>query len=170
MDDIIVTGNDDSLLQKFIQQLNRMFSLKDLGDLHHFHGIEVRRDHTGLFLTQTQYIRDILFKFGMSQCKPCPTPMSTGRSISLSDGKPMHDPTVYRSAVGALQYLLYTRPDIAFVVNKLSQFSHTPTDVHWQLLKRVFRYLQGTSQFGLYIQGNERLNVTGERPYCKVHV
>lgn len=95
-----------------------MFSLKYLGDLHQFLGIEVHPDATSLFLTQTQYIQDILFKFGMSQCKPCPTPLSTSRSISLYDGKPLNNLTVYRSAIGALQYLRHTRPVIAFVVNK----------------------------------------------------
>lgn len=87
--------------------------------------------------------------------------MSTGKSISLYDGKPMNNPSVYRSAIGALQYLTHTRPDIVFVVNKLSQFSTTPTDVHWLILKCVFRYLQGTVHFGLHIQCNETLNVTG---------
>ena len=137
-----------------------MFSLKNLGNLHHFLGIEVCRDHSGLFLTQTQYIIDILSKFDMMKCKSCPTPMSTGKIISASDGSPLHNPTMYRSAVGALQYLTHTRPDIAYVVNRLSQFLTAPTNEHWKLLKHVFRYLHGTFHLGLHIQCNAKVNLT----------
>ncbi|KAL5546517.1 hypothetical protein UlMin_006204 [Ulmus minor] len=73
----------------------------------------------------------------------------------------MKNPSLYRSAIGALQYLTHTRPDIAFVVNKLSQFLQEPTDTHWQSLKRVFRYLKGTIYHGLHIQHNEKLTLTG---------
>jgi hypothetical protein len=61
-------------------------------------------------------------------------------------GVPMDDPTTYRATLGSLQYLSLTRPDICFAVNKLSQFMHKPTDIHWQMVKRVLRYLQGTVQ------------------------
>ena len=130
VDDIIITGNDISLMQNFIQQLNQKFSLKDPGDLHHFLGIEVRRDHSGLFLSQTRYIIDLLSKFDMAKCKSCPTPMSTGKLVSANDSSPLANSTLYRSVVGALQYLTHTRPDITFVVNRLSQFLSAPTDAH----------------------------------------
>ncbi|KAL5540597.1 hypothetical protein UlMin_043546 [Ulmus minor] len=97
----------------------------------------------------------------MYNVKPCPTPMTTTHTLSAKTGTPMKNPSLYWSAIGALQYLTHTRPDIAFVVNKLSQFLQEPTDTHWQSLKRVFRYLKGTIYHGLHIQNNEKLTLTG---------
>ena len=98
------------------------FALKDLGDLHYFLEIEIYCDETGLYLTQTKYIKDLLKKSNMEHLKRYPTPMAVGKPISKLDGEPMSNPFVYRSAVGVLQYLTNTRPDITFAVNKLSQF------------------------------------------------
>lgn len=96
----------------------------------------------------------------MMNCKLCPTPMSTRKIISVSDHSPLHNPTMYHSNVGVLQYSTHTRTDIAFVINRLTQFLAAPTDEHWKLLKCMFRYLQGTLHLGLHIQCNERVNLT----------
>ncbi|KAJ9550796.1 hypothetical protein OSB04_014841 [Centaurea solstitialis] len=78
------------------------------------------------------------------------TPMAATASLSINDGMPLPDGSEYRSIVGALQYCTLTRPDIAFSVNKVCQFMHAPSDYHWQLVKRILRYLAGTSQHGLF--------------------
>ncbi|CAL1400404.1 unnamed protein product [Linum trigynum] len=80
---------------------------------------------------------------------PAPTPLSSAAKLLLVDGSPPTDVSLYKQAVGSLQYLLCTRPDIAFVVNKLSQFMHAPTQLHWQHVKHLFLYLKGTSHLGL---------------------
>ena len=87
----------------------------------------------------------------MLEAKPVTTPMASTTSLSAFDGEPFPDHTLFRSTVGALQYLSITRPDIAFTVNKLSQFMHKPTLTHWQAVKRLLRYLKHTIQFGLQI-------------------
>ena len=161
VDDMIVTGNNVQELNKFIAKLNRHFSLKDLGALHYFLGIEVYRDDTGLYLTQSKYIGEILDRFGMLNIKPCPTPMVSGKVLSKDDGEVLDNPTMYRSAIGALQYLVHTRPDIAFSVNKLSQFLQCPTTTHWNGVKRILRYLKGTLCHGLHIAYSERLDIIG---------
>jgi hypothetical protein len=104
--------------------------LKDLGNLHYFLGIEAVRDEIGIYLSQRKYIEDLLEKNSMTASKPCPTPMVVGKPLSIHDGEPMHIPTMYRSVIGALQYLTNTRPDIAFAVNNLSQFLQCPTTAH----------------------------------------
>jgi hypothetical protein len=129
VDDIIVTGSNNDFLETFITQLNTAFSLKDLGHLHYFLGIEVHRDAGGMYLKQTKYIRDLLKKFNMEKASTCPTPMVTGKQF-VAEGEPMANPTLYRQAIGALQYLTNTRPDIAFSVNKLSQYMSLPTTDH----------------------------------------
>lgn len=69
----------------------------------------------------------------------------------------MTDPLLYRSTLGALQYLCNTRPDIEYIVNRLSQFLKAPTDVYEGVVKRVLRYLKGTSDLGILIQPSDHL-------------
>lgn len=75
------------------------------------------------------------------------TPISTpadSHSRLILDGDPFSDPTLYRQVVGSLQYATITRPDIAFAVNWVCQYMHSPTVLHWQAVKRILRYLKGT--------------------------
>ncbi|KAM3360501.1 hypothetical protein P3S68_020213 [Capsicum galapagoense] len=85
--------------------------------------------------------------------------MSASELIMLSDGAHLTDATRYRQVVGRLQYLSFTRPEIAYVVNKLSQFMQTPSDLHWKVVKRVLHYLRGTIQLGLRVTPIEDFNL-----------
>jgi histone deacetylase 1/2 len=67
------------------------------------------------------------------------------------------DATRYKSIVGALQYLTITRPDLAFAVNKVCQYLHSPTTEHWTAVKRILRYVRGTSNVGLKIMKSPSL-------------
>ena len=90
--------------------------MKDLGTLHHFLGMHVQRSGCGFLLSQRQYMMEILNCAGMADCKSCSTPVDTNRKLSADDCPPVADPTDYRSLASALQYLTFTRPDIAYVV------------------------------------------------------
>ena len=149
VDDLVLIGNNTMLLSTFIQALANRFSVKDLGNLHYFLGVEVIPTTTGLFLSQHKYIHDFLAKAKMDGAKDVTTPMATSTPLILSDGSPLTDATTFRQLVGGLQYLSLTRPDISFTVNKLSQFMHRPTESHWQALKRLIRYLKGTIFHGI---------------------
>ncbi|RVW35994.1 Retrovirus-related Pol polyprotein from transposon RE1 [Vitis vinifera] len=149
VDDIIITGNNVEAAQTFIQQLSQRFSLKDLGPLTYFLGVEVTSHTNGLFLGQHKYIADLLNRTHMTEAKPAPTPLATSPILTLQSGTPLFDPTEYRIVVGSLQYLSLTRPDIAYTVNKLSQFMHQPTSDHWNAVKRLLRYLCGTLDHGI---------------------
>ena len=70
MDDIIITGNDSWAVTRLIQELGREFSLKDLGPLHYFLGMECHRTPSGLFLSQQKYVRDLLLRLKMDDVKP----------------------------------------------------------------------------------------------------
>lgn len=161
VDDIIITGNDSKELNRFIDRLNKVFSLKDLGPLNYFLGIEVYRDSTGIYLSQGKYISELLQRTEMANLKPSPTPMVAGKPMSITDGEPLNTPTAYRSIIGALQYLSHTRPDISYAVNKLSQFLRAPTTTHWSATKRILRYLKGTMYHGLHISPALNLSLIG---------
>uniref|UniRef100_A0A2N9HWF7 Reverse transcriptase Ty1/copia-type domain-containing protein n=1 Tax=Fagus sylvatica TaxID=28930 RepID=A0A2N9HWF7_FAGSY len=126
-------------------------TLKGRGNLNFFLGIEVLSNPHGIILSQHRYIIDLLHRTKMSEAKPITTPMASTSSLSAFEGELFPDLTLYRSTVGTLQYLALTRPDIAFTVNKLSQFMQKPLLPHWQTVKRLLRYLKNTLNFGLQI-------------------
>ncbi|RVW14812.1 Retrovirus-related Pol polyprotein from transposon RE1 [Vitis vinifera] len=102
VDDIIITGNNVEAAQTFIQQLSQRFSLKDLGPLTYFLGVEVTSHTNGLFLSQRKYIVDLLNRTHMTEAKPAPTPLATSPILTLQSGTPLSDPTEYRTVVGSL--------------------------------------------------------------------
>uniref|UniRef100_A0A803PBI7 Reverse transcriptase Ty1/copia-type domain-containing protein n=1 Tax=Cannabis sativa TaxID=3483 RepID=A0A803PBI7_CANSA len=106
------------------------------------------------------YVDDIV-KAKLENTKPSVTPMTAGKPLSISNGTPLSQPTIFRIVIGALQYLSHTRPDISFAVNKLSQFIKQPTDVHWGATKRILRYLKGTMHHGLHIAPSVNLTLVG---------
>ncbi|KAI3765987.1 hypothetical protein L2E82_16034 [Cichorium intybus] len=148
VDDLILTGNSESVITSFTTQLNQEFAIKDLGDLSYFLGLEVTYTDDGLFLSQTKYATDILTRADLLESKPVPTPLITHETFT-SHGFPFQDVTRYRSLVGALQYLTITRPDLSYAVNQASQYLQAPTTDHFQSVKRILRYVKGTLSFGL---------------------
>ncbi|XP_017189746.1 uncharacterized mitochondrial protein AtMg00810-like [Malus domestica] len=149
VDDIIITGNDSLAIQQVIQSLTSEFDIKDLGSLHYFLGIQISRTANGLFLSQHKYVHDLLVKTEMVDSKPCDTPCLPYHRLLKDDGEPYNNPTHYRSVVGALQYLTFTRPDIAFSVHQVCQFMQCPMVSHYTAVKRILRYLKGTMTYGL---------------------
>jgi histone deacetylase 1/2 len=134
-----------------LKDLRKEFALKDLGDLHYFLGMEVQKSDDGLILSQTNYAQDILEKAGMTNCKGSPTPLSSSKKITTHEGELLgpNDSTKYRSIVGGLQYLTLTRPDIAYAVNKICQYLHAPTTLHWTAVKCIMRYVKHTVGLGI---------------------
>jgi histone deacetylase 1/2 len=153
VDDIIVASSSQKATGALLKDLEKEFALKYLGNLHYFLGIEVNKLGDGLKLSQERYAADVLQRAGMHKCKAIDTPLSSTKKLSVTEGEPLgtEDATRYRSIVGALQYLTLTRPDISFSVNKVCQFLHAPTSVHWSAVKRILRYIQGTLKLGLKI-------------------
>ena len=91
----------------------------------------------------------------MADCKGIETPFSTLDKLKRNEGAKFHDPTLYKSVIRNLQYAVLTRPQLAFFVNKLSQFMSDPRQSHWIACKRVLRYLKNTMNMCLRIKKSE---------------
>lgn len=163
VDDILVTGSDANELENFIVKLNKVFALKDLGNVHYFLGLEVKRDDTWMFMSQKKYMMDLLERFDMKDCSPCPSPMVSGKQFTEGSDDNLRNPTIFRRLIDALQYVTNARPDITFSVNKLSRYLNNPSVRHWQAAKRILRYLKGTIDFGIHLKLSSSLRLCG---YC----
>jgi len=159
VDDIIVTGSSPAEVSTLIATLATRFSLKDLGCLNYILGVKVIPSTTGIFLSQRKYITNLLHKSGMADTKPAFIPLSATDKLLKDYGDLLSSSTKYRALVGSLQYLSLTRPDIAFSTNKLTQFMQNPRTTHWTVLKRVLKYLAGSSDKGVFISTITPLNL-----------
>lgn len=142
-------GRNSDLVSLFLWKLSDVFKVRDLGSPHFFLGIETVHSKNALLMSQARYMRDILHRAGMSDCKPIATPILVSRQAATDSSMPCEDPSLYHSLAGALQYLKVTRPDLSFAVNKLCQHMHLPFVDHWKALKCVLQYVKGTLNYGL---------------------
>ncbi|KAK2973116.1 hypothetical protein RJ640_027088 [Escallonia rubra] len=159
--DIAATSDNSNILAQIIAQLQQEFAMKDLGYLHYFLGIEVRKFSQGLFLSQKKYATELLDRAQMKNCKPIGTPMIARASSATQTSVPFSDPHFYRSIVEGLQYLTFTRPDISYSVNYVCQYMQNPTNHHFQLVKRILRYVHGTLGHGIRLLSQGSLDLYG---------
>lgn len=135
---------------KWKEVLMSEFKMTDLGPLHLFLGIKIDRTNEGMFLTQSQYIQNLLNRFGMANCNSAATPIELDPTQELQ-GDCILETKPYRELIGCLSYLsLTTRPDISVAVNFYSRFQSNATDAQWVGLKRILRYLKGTMEVGMF--------------------
>ena len=150
VDDLILASTHMSLIDDMKLKLSKRFKIDDRGPLQWFLGLEFRQENDKITINQSAYTDKLLDKFGMSECKPAPTPAAEGQYLSSDDHGEPNDNFDYRGLIGGLLYLsVATRPDISWVTSKLSQFLQSPTNTHITAAKRVLRYLKGTSDWEL---------------------
>ncbi|GJR13100.1 ribonuclease H-like domain-containing protein [Tanacetum coccineum] len=150
VDDIVLTASSESFLQQIIGFLHKEFAMTDLCSLNYFMGISVTRDSSSLFLSLQKYASEILERADMVNCNSSQTPVDTESKLG-ADGDPVSDRTLYRSLAGSLQYLIFTRPDISYVVQQICLYMHDPRKPHFSALKRILKYVQGTLNYGLQL-------------------
>lgn len=167
VDDIAIFSKDAKNIDDIVKAIEEDFEARDLGELSYFLGVRItRRNNAVIELDQEAYINDLLKRFGMEECRSAATPMEPGITLSKDDAPKIETEMKemklrpYRELIGALNYLAQcTRPDLALVISKLSQFCSNPGERHWIEAKRVLRYLSGTKRFALTYK-NSRPDLT----------
>ena len=155
VDDLIITGECVQDINKFKSQMEKLFSMSDLGLLSYYLGIEVCQNSQGITLNQSAYAKKVLDKCGMKDCNPSQIPMEPRLKLSKESTSPPVDTTLYRSIVGSLRYLLHTRPDLAFSVGMVSRYMEKPTTEHMAAVKHILRYVKGTLNLGCVYEKKE---------------
>ncbi|KAL0329372.1 UNVERIFIED_CONTAM: Retrovirus-related Pol polyprotein from transposon RE2, partial [Sesamum radiatum] len=160
VDDILLTGTSESSLNDVKQYLDGLFAIKDLGSAKYFLGLELARSSHGLLVTQHKYLQDILSDTSMLNAKVASTPFPSGLHLTLDEGALLQFPDRYRRLVGRLLYLGFTRVDLSFPVQQLSQYMQHPRTSHWDATLHVLRYLKGSCNLGLFFPSQNSLRLT----------
>nr|GEZ75099.1 hypothetical protein [Tanacetum cinerariifolium] len=108
-----------------------------------------------------KYVLEILNKYGMKSCDSVGTPMEIKDKLVLDQNGTPIDTTKYRSMIGALMYLTSSRPDIVHATCLCTRYQAKPTEKHLKEVKRIFRYLRGTVNTGLWYTKDSGFELTG---------
>nr|GEU51261.1 hypothetical protein [Tanacetum cinerariifolium] len=126
-----------------------------------FLGLQVNQSRCGIFINQSIYVLEILKKYGMESCDPIGTPMDIKDKLDLDQNRTQVDATKYRSMIGALMYLTSSRPDIVHANCLCARYQAKLTEKHRKEVKRIFCYLRGTVNTGLWYTKDSGFELTG---------
>src|SRR6266852_2893927 len=151
VDDLLIFSNSDKGMRDTKTQIAQQWKVTDLGEPAKIIGIEIKRAHDSIAISQKKYIEAILKKEGMERANPVATPLDSNMKIDLNPDQANGDEcNSYARLLGELQYLASaTRPDISFAVHRLASFTRNPSMQHQAMLKHVLRYLAGTRDYGI---------------------
>ncbi|GJX25649.1 retrovirus-related pol polyprotein from transposon TNT 1-94 [Tanacetum coccineum] len=150
VDDIIFGSTCQDMCDEFAKIMHDKFEMSMMGELNFFLGLQIKQMEDGIFFNQSKYIKEMLKKFGLEDSKPMKTPMSSDTKLTKDEECESVDSTKYRGMIGSLLYLTASRPDIMFSVCLCARFQEAPKTSHLEAVKRIFRYIKGTTHLGLW--------------------
>ena len=149
MDDKIFDITNEDLCQEFAELIPGEFKMSMMEKLTFFLGLQIKQEEDGILINQTKYIREIIKKFGTS-LRSVGTPMSNTYKFDNNEGGKHVDQKLYRGMIGSLLYLTTSRPDILFSICMCARFQSNPRENHYLATKKIFKYLEGTQELGLW--------------------
>jgi transposase InsO family protein len=161
VDDILFGATNTSLCKEFSDIMCSEFEMSLMGELNFFLGLQVHQSKKGIFVNQSKYTKDLLKKFKMDQSKAAKTPMSSTLSLDQDKTGISVNQKEYRGMIGSLLYLTASRPDIMFSVCMCARFQADPKESHLVAVKRIFRYLNGTKELGLWYPKQKDFTLIG---------
>ncbi|GJR43131.1 retrovirus-related pol polyprotein from transposon TNT 1-94 [Tanacetum coccineum] len=150
VDNIIFASTKPDLCETFSKIMCSKFQMSMMGKLSFFLGLQISQSPRGIFLNQSKYALESIKKYGMETCEPADTPMVEKSKLNEDPQGKAVDPTRYHGMIGTLMYLTASRPDLVFAVCMCARYQAKPTKKHLHEVKRIFRYLQGTINMGLW--------------------
>nr|GEU67852.1 hypothetical protein [Tanacetum cinerariifolium] len=161
VDDIVFGSTDPRYATLFSDLMKSCFEMSMMGGMTFFLGLQVNQSPNGIFINQSKYVHEILKKYGLNTSDIVGTPMDTKDKLDLDQiGTPV-DATKYRSMIGALMYLTSSRPDIVHATCVCARYQAHPIEKHLKVVKRIFRYLWGTVNMGLWYTKDSSFELTG---------
>ncbi|GJW43383.1 retrovirus-related pol polyprotein from transposon TNT 1-94 [Tanacetum coccineum] len=160
VDDIIFAYTTPELCDQFLKIMCSKFKMSTTGKISFFLGLQISQSPRGIFINQSKYALESLKKYGMESSDPVDTPMVEKSKLDEDTQGKAVDPTHYRGMVGTLMYLTASRPDLTFVVCMCARYQAKPTEKHLHAVKRIFKYLRGTVNRGLWYPKDSSIALT----------
>ncbi|GJZ43283.1 retrovirus-related pol polyprotein from transposon TNT 1-94 [Tanacetum coccineum] len=160
VDDIIFASTNTAMCDEFANQMTSKFKMSMMGQMSFFLGLQISQSPRGIFINQSKYASEIVKKYGLNTTDSVDTPMIETKKLDEDlQGKPV-DATLYHGMIGSLMYLTASRPDLNYVVCLCARYQAKPTEKHLQAVKRIFRYLNGTINMGLWYSKDTDMSLT----------
>nr|GEV26120.1 hypothetical protein [Tanacetum cinerariifolium] len=150
----------DLLIRTTHRMCTSLKRLSMVSNKHHVHGLQISQSPRGIFINQSKYAYEIVKKYGMLSSDYVDKPLVEKSKLDEDlQGKPV-DATLYRSMIGSLMYLTSSRPDLTYAVCLCARYQAKPTEKHLNAVKRIFRYLKGTINMGLWYSKDTSMSLT----------
>ncbi|KAK6150694.1 hypothetical protein DH2020_015626 [Rehmannia glutinosa] len=161
VDDIVFGASSQKLLKEFVDCMSSTFEMSMVGELNYFLGLQIKQSKDGIFISQSKYARNLVKKFNLDSASHMKTPMGSSQKLSREDVAESVDNTLYRSMIGSLLYLTASRPDIIYNVCLCARYQANPKITHLKALKRIIRYIGGTTNLGIWYTKDTNTNLVG---------
>ncbi|GJR29569.1 retrovirus-related pol polyprotein from transposon TNT 1-94 [Tanacetum coccineum] len=161
VDDIIFGSTNPRYTQQFANIMKSRFKMSMMREMTFFLGLQVNQSPRGIFINQSNYVLEILKKYRMETCDPVGTPMEIKDKLDLDNNGTLVDATKYHSMISTLMYLTSSKPDIIHATCLCARYQAKPTEKHLKEVKRIFRYLRGTINMGLWYTKDSSFELTG---------
>ncbi|KAK1564465.1 hypothetical protein Q3G72_003838 [Acer saccharum] len=158
---LVFGSTNNTKVQQFVDVMSHEFEMSLVGELSYFLGLQIRQLDDGIFISQAKYAKNLVKKFGLEKAKHCDTPMSTTLKLSKDASGKSVDQTLYRGMIGSLLYLTVSRPDISFSVGVCARYQSDPKESHLSSVKRVIRFVNGTSNYGIWYSFDTNPSLVG---------
>ncbi|GKA76657.1 retrovirus-related pol polyprotein from transposon TNT 1-94 [Tanacetum coccineum] len=160
VDDIIFASTNTALGNEFANLMTTKFKMSMMGQMSFFLGLQISQSLRGIFLNQSKYASKIIKKYGLMISDSVDTPMVEKSKLDEDlQGTPV-DATLYRDMIGSLMYLTSSTPDLIYVVCLCARYQAKPIEKHLKAVKRIFRYLKGTINMGLWYSKDTGMSLT----------
>nr|GEZ09629.1 retrovirus-related Pol polyprotein from transposon TNT 1-94 [Tanacetum cinerariifolium] len=160
IDDIIFGSTNPKYSKRFEKLMHNRFKISLMGEMKFFLGLQIHQSPSSIFINQAKYTLKILHKHGMDKGQSIGTPMAMKPNLDSDlSGNPV-DQTDYGSKIGSLMYLTSSKPDIVQAVCFCARYQSRPTKKHLKKVKRIFRYLRGTVNMGLWYLKDSSFELT----------
>ncbi|GJY73598.1 retrovirus-related pol polyprotein from transposon TNT 1-94 [Tanacetum coccineum] len=160
VDDIIFASTNPALCETFSEIMCSKFKMSMMGKMSFFLRLQISQSPRGIFLNQSKYALEIIKKYGMEISDPVDTPMVEKSKLDADQQGKEVDPTHYRGMIGSRMYPTSSRPDLVFDVCMCARYQAKPTEKHLHAVKRIFRYLRGTINMGLWYSKDSCIALT----------
>lgn len=161
VDDIVFGSTLQDKVDEVVDQMTKEFEMSLVGELNYFLGLQIKQGTDGIFISQAKYANNLVKRFGLEGVKQMRTPMGSHEKLTKDEEGIPVDSKLFRSMIGSLLYLTASRPDLCFSVGLCARYQANPKETHLKAVKRIIRYVNGTSNYGIWFSKDTNTYLVG---------